>query len=214
MSFSMYLVPHLYFPSTVVAPAVPIATNTAAATAVTTATSTITTSINTGVASTIAASALPIALPIAVAMVGILATGMVLDVSKYRRDLKKCHEITLQTAFADKESLIRAFSKQIDTGEVALFHTSTGGLKVRYELEDYIFEMDNQSGYYILTVRNIVDADAMLDNINTLQRAYIDAVNHHAYLNLLQAVAEHGWSIEEDYYQEDGTHYISVQVED
>lgn len=166
-------------------------------------------------ASAVSASAAAIstvALPIAVSIMGILAAGMIIDVAKAQRELRRCHKLSIETVFISKEQLIDALFARSGEDECKIYEEKDGSLIVRYRLQDYFFRMNPTRGCFDLEIVNAQHPVDELEKINQIQLSYMEAVRRHSYESLMETVREQGWTVEQDVTEKDGCRYISILI--
>lgn len=187
-----------------------VAANTAAATSVATETGTSVAGASAVSASTTAIST--VALPVAVSIMAVLAAGMVIDVAKAQRELRRCHKLSIETVFTSREQLIQALFAQGGEETCKIYEEKDGSLIVRYRLQDYFFRMDPVRGCFDLEIVNAQHPVDELEKINQIQQCYMEAVRRHSYESLMETVTQQGWTVEEDVTQKDGSRYISILI--
>lgn len=225
MSFYMSLSPYAYLPAAAVsnpaaAAAYLPAAQTASSAAVSTAAANVATtsasaaSVHASAASTVTLSPAftAVAVPLAVTVMAVLVTGMTIDMVKFNRKLFRENTMVVPTVFSDKKTLINAIYAYDKNRVCTIYESDDGTLTARMELEDYIFEPDPGTGFYRLTIRNAGTCERMLEQINTLQQAYIEAVRTETYNRLRQSAQRNGWSIESEERAQDGTMTLRVMV--
>lgn len=193
-----------------------VAANTAASSSVAAGASTSIASTSAAAStSTVSASVAAIssvALPIAVSVMAILAAGMVIDVAKAQRELRRCHKLSIETVFTSREQLIDALFAQSGADECKIYEEKDGSLIVRYRLQDYFFRMNKKRGCFDLEIVNAQHPKDELEKINRIQQHYMEAVRRHSYESLMKTVTEQGWTVEEDETRKDGSRYISILI--
>lgn len=185
-------------------------TTVAAETAVTAGTTTSVAGTSAVSATTAAISS--VAVPIAVSMMAILAAGMVIDVAKAQRELRRCHKLTIETVFSSKNQLVNALFAYSKEDACKIYEEADGSLIVRYHLQDYFFRMDQKRGCYNLEIVNAQHPLEELEKINRIQLCYMDAVRRRSYESLMKTVAEQGWTVEQDVTESDGSRCVSILI--
>ena len=153
------------------------------------------------------------ALPIAVTVLAGLALGVTVELVQQNKALRKQNIVQIETFFTSKDDLLQALARYDKKGECELFvndedHTITA----RYKLEDYVFRRNDQTGCYILTIKNAGICEEVLQQVNNIQDEYCRSVKETLVRRLYEKSAQNGWVIEEDYEDEEETRTISIRV--
>lgn len=153
-----------------------------------------------------------VALPIAVSVMAVLAAGMVIDIARMQRELRRRHTLSIETVFTRRDQLIEALFSQCGEDECHIYEEDNGDLIVRYQLQDYFFRMDESCGFFKLEIENAQHPQDELTKINQIQSCYLEAVRRHSYEGLMEAVRQNGWTVERDETGADGSQYISIII--
>ena len=154
-----------------------------------------------------------IALPVAATILGVLAVGLAVSVIVQDREMKKKSLMQIPTVFTSRERLIDALFAYDKKGECDIFENeNTKTITAKYELQDFIFTMNSETGCYDLTIKNAGNCEQMIDQINALQDEYRKAVNGIIIARLYEKVKSYGWTVESDTIDQNETRTISLCV--
>lgn len=194
--------------------AVSTSTSAAAGTAVSSATasSSVASAGTTAAASSAAAALSTVALPIAVSLVAMLAAGLIIDIAKAQKELRRCQKLSIETVFTSRDALVEALFSHGGEDSCQIYEEQDGSLIVRYQLQDYFFHMNPERGCFDLEIINAQHPVDELEKINQIQLHYIEAVRQHTYRSLMETVAQQGWTVERNEAGEDGSIYVSILV--
>lgn len=214
MSFSMVTIPTFYIPPISYATAGTTAkavTAEATAKAVTAATSI--TQNAAGITASSAAFA-AVALPIAITVLAGLAAGVTYELVKQEKTIRNQHVVQMETFFTSKENLINALVQYDKNHECEIFvNEQEDTIIARYKFEDYIFQHDEQSGFYKLIIKNAGICEKVLKQVNDIQNEYCKAVKTSIVNRLYEKSSQNGWIIENDYEDEEETRTIMIRTE-
>jgi len=153
------------------------------------------------------------ALPAAVTVIAVFAAGLTLDMIHQDRQMRKNAELEIPTVFSDKDTLIRALFAYDKEQECSIYDDPEHQVvTVKFRLQDYCFQMNNERGCYDLRIKNAGTCKKMLDSVNAIQDEYLKAVKNSVVEQLYNHVKLNGWSVESDTYDEENNRVITIEV--